>query len=218
MKKIILLFLCFMLFLTGCGSQSKTGDTKGSAAGGNAGVSGEESSSPSGTDADDSSQTSPDGEMSPDNDSMQGDADMDNSSELKGIMDKMKESAKDLPSMLHVDPKTENAEIYFASLSTVDYGLIEDFIYESTTDTSNPAPEMAIIKVKDKSDVEAVTSSLKEHLESRKLMFRNYPDQIDERQMPMVESAQVFSENEYVVFIVAENSKEVKDAFYEAVK
>lgn len=193
MKKIILLLLCFMLLLTGCSSQNDTKDTMGNADGGKGSVSGEETSSPS-------------------------DAEEESSSELKKIMDKMQEAAKNLPSMLHVDSKTESAEAYFASLSTVDYGIVADFIYDSTTDTSNPAPEIAIIKVKDKGDIDAVTASLREHLEGRRLMFENYAAQIDEKQMPMIESAEVFSENDFVVLIVAENAKEVKEAFYEAIK
>lgn len=193
MKKIILLLLCFMLLLTGCSSQNDTKDTMGNADGGKGSVSGEETSSPS-------------------------DAGEESSSELKKIMDKMQEAAKNLPSMLHVDSKTESAEAYFASLSTVDYGIVADFIYDSTTDTSNPAPEIAIIKVKDKGDIDAVTASLREHLEGRRLMFENYAAQIDEKQMPMIESAEVFSENDFVVLIVAENAKEVKEAFYEAIK
>lgn len=206
MKKTILLLLCFMLLLTGCSGQSNTKETMGNAEGGNGSVSGEESPSPSADDENSEQSEAP------------SDSDVDAPSELKEIMDKMKEAGKDLPSMLHVDTKTESAEAYFSSLSTVDYGLIEDFIYDSTTDTSNPAPEIAVIKVKDKADVEAVVSSLREHLNSRRLMFENYSGQIDKRQMPMIESAEVFYENEYVVLIVAENAKEVKEAFYEAVK
>lgn len=213
MKKIVLLLLCFMLLLTGCSSQSDTKDTIGNADGGKGSVSGEETSSPSDADADNSSQSpSDEGSSSP------SDAGEESSSELKEIMDKMQEAAKNLPSMLHVDSKTESAEAYFASLSTVDYGIVADFIYDSTTDTSNPAPEIAIIKVKDKGDIDAVIASLREHLEGRRLMFENYAAQIDEKQMPMIESAEVFSENDFVVLIVAENAKEVKEAFYEAIK
>lgn len=203
MKKIILLMVCFVLFLTGCDNESKDVSTVGSA-----GVDSGENADGQG----DSGTDTGSGEENKDSGDDEG------GSGLKGIMDEMMGGAEDLPSMLHVDPSTENAEVYFASLSTVDYGIVKDFIYESTTDTSNPAPEMAIIQVGDTGDIEAVEESLRAHLESRRTMFENYAGQIDERQMPMIESAEVFSEGDYVVLIVAENAKDVKEIFYEAVK
>lgn len=199
MKKVTLYIciLCFMVVIGGCGQNSPenpgpqgSGVEEGSAekGGGEKGDGSEEKNTPE------------DGK------------DMD----LKGLMEAMLGAADNLPSLLHADPAVDKAEIYFASLSTVDYSLIKDFIYESSTDTSNPAPELAIIRVKDEGDAKDVEVSLREHIKSRVSMFENYAGQIDERQMPMLNSCEIFSKDDCVVFIVAENAKEVKEAFNKA--
>lgn len=199
MKKVILyiFIMCFMVVIGGCG-QNNPGKP------GPQGSGVEEGSAEKGD--------RENGDGSEEKNTPEDGKDID----LKELMEAMLGAADNLPSLLHADPAVDKAEIYFASLSTVDYSLIKDFIYESSTDTSNPAPELAIIRVKDEKDVQNVEISLREHIKSRVSMFENYAGQIDEKQMPMLNSSEIFSKDDCVVFIVAENAKEVKEAFNKA--
>ncbi len=189
MKKFLFFLICTLLLLAGCGS-SNLSEADGS------GKLPEESPNPSGKE----------------------DSGEEQNPSLEAVMEEMLSVAKNLPELLLAHPGVENPEYYFACLSAADYGLVEDYRYESSTDTSNPAPELAIIKVKEEGDVNVMEESLREHVNSRLSMFQNYPDQLDKRQIPMVEKAEVFSKGNYVVLIIAENAKDIKKTFLKAVE
>lgn len=136
--------------------------------------------------------------------------------ELSRIRDAMEQAVLDLPEMTLVDASDEmTAADLFSQLSTLDYEKVDDFFYMTATNQSEKksAEELAVIRLKDSYDAADALASVKEHVKSRSLTFENYMPEL----VPMINRAEMFAYDKYVVLIIAKNQDEVKDVFYDVI-
>jgi len=102
----------------------------------------------------------------------------------------------------------------FSHISKMDYGKVKDFcIYYAENGTGN-ADEIAVINVKNKSDVSEAAASLNAHLEERKSLYATY----DTSQIPKLEKGKVVTYGSVAALIVADDTQKIENAFYEFFK
>lgn len=113
----------------------------------------------------------------------------------------------DFPDMSSADSSAENAADIFTYLSDMDYDKVEGYFMGYSSE--GKADEVAVICVKEASDVQEAVDSLNAHVEGRVSLYTTYaPDQVDR-----AEAAQVFSQGRYAVLIISVNADAVKTAF-----
>ena len=112
-----------------------------------------------------------------------------------------------LPEMVERSSRDADGEDSFTYLSDLDYGKVEAYFYACAD--AGTAEEMAVVKLKSKSDVPAMMESLHKHVESRQGTFEEY----DPEQVPLTENAVVTSEERYVVLIVSKKSGLAQNEF-----
>lgn len=105
-----------------------------------------------------------------------------------------------LPEMISRSSGDPDARDSFTYLSDLDYGKVEEYFYVCAD--AGTAEEIAVIKLKNKSDAAALMDSLHKHLETRQGTFREY----DPQQVPLVEDAVITREGRYVALFVSKKS------------
>ncbi len=105
-----------------------------------------------------------------------------------------------LPEMVTRSSGDPEATDSFTYLSDLDYGKVESYFYAYAD--AGTAEEMAVVKLKDRSDAAALMGSLHDHLEARRGTFEEY----DPEQVPLTEDAVVTREGRYVALIVSKKS------------
>jgi len=105
-----------------------------------------------------------------------------------------------LPEMVSRSSGDPEAEDDFTYLSDLDYSKVDAYFYAYAD--AGTAEEMAVVKLKHKSDAAALMDSLHDHLEARRGTFAEY----DPEQVPLTEDAVVTREGRYVVLIVSKKS------------
>lgn len=121
---------------------------------------------------------------------------------------------KGLPEMSEADGSAKSAKTLFAYLSTLDYGKVDNFFMTYAADGNQHADEIAVIAVKDISNVKTAEKSLKEHMRKRRALYEQY----DPSQLPRIDGAQVFTSGRYAVLILADKQDAVKTAFQKFLK
>lgn len=112
----------------------------------------------------------------------------------------MMEADTTLPEMVTKSSGDAGAKDNFFYLSDLDYGKVEAYCY--TFADAGTAEEMAVVKLKDKSDAAAMMESLHQHVEARQGTFEEY----DPEQVPLTENAVVTREGRYVALIVSKKN------------
>ncbi len=105
-----------------------------------------------------------------------------------------------LPEMVARSSGDPEAKDSFTYLSDLDYGKVDSYFYAYAD--AGTAEEMAVVKLKDRSDAAALMSSLHDHLEARRGTFAEY----DPEQVPLTEDAVVTREGRYVALIVSKKN------------
>ncbi len=112
-----------------------------------------------------------------------------------------------LPDMVTRSSEDEAAKDSFTYLSDLDYGKVDAYCYACAD--AGTAEEMAVIRLKDRSDAAAMMDSLRRHLEARRGSFQQYdPDQV-----PLVDDAVITREGRYVALIVSRKNGLAQEAF-----
>lgn len=122
--------------------------------------------------------------------------------------------AKDdsIPEMMTVSGSDEKADELFAYLSDIDYEKVEGYYLAYAADGS--AYEIAVVALRDESEVPALKESLKKHVEGRVNLYKSYaPDQVER-----AEKALITDSGRYVALIMCEDQSAVKAAFEAGVK
>ena len=126
---------------------------------------------------------------------------------LYSLQTSMLEADKDLPEMTSVSSSNDNAEDLFAFLSDFDYKKVEGFFLAYSSE--GLADEIAVVRLKNKSDVSDMLKTLEDHVEGRKNLYASYqPDQVSR-----VENALIFDKGNYVVLIISKNQNSIKTSF-----
>lgn len=111
-----------------------------------------------------------------------------------------------LQQMTSVTSEAADGETLFAYVSALPYDKVESFLLSYSS--AGQADELAVIAVKDTKDVEEAAQSLRDHVQQRLQLFRQYgPDQA-----ARVEQAQVFTKDNCAVLIIADQSQAVREA------
>lgn len=105
-----------------------------------------------------------------------------------------------LPTMVTKSSEDEDAKDNFFYLSNLEYSKVDSYFYAYAD--AGTAEEMAVVKLKDKSDAAAMMDSLHKHVEARQGTFEEY----DPEQVPLTEDAVITSEGRYVVLIVSKKN------------
>ena len=114
------------------------------------------------------------------------------------------------PQMLSVGSGDSSAERGFSAISTLAYDKIEAFSLLYAADGT--AYELALIRLKDPSDMPALEQSLKTHIEKRTEQYRYYkPEQVSR-----AESAAVAVHGSYAALIMCDGNAAVKAVFDKA--
>lgn len=112
-----------------------------------------------------------------------------------------------LPEMVVKSSGDEDAKDNFFFLSSLDYGKVDEYFYAFAE--AGTAEEIAVVKLKNKSDAAAMMDSLHDHVKSRQGTFEEY----DPEQVPLTEAAVVTREGRYVVLIVSKKNGLVQNTF-----
>ncbi|MDE7310590.1 MAG: DUF4358 domain-containing protein [Eubacterium sp.] len=112
-----------------------------------------------------------------------------------------------LPEMTTVSSEDEQAELNFTSLSDLSYSLVDSYFYAYATEGT--AEEIAVIKLKDQSDVSSMMQAMHDHIKNRQGTFQEYaPEQVG-----MTEKAVVTRQGTYVAMIISSKNGLVQKAF-----
>ena len=111
--------------------------------------------------------------------------------------------------MSYVSSADDNAQDLFGYLSDFDYSKVDSFFLAYATNGKGNADEVAVVRLKDTSDVQNAVSSLQKHLEKRVSLYKTY----DPTQSEKVSKGQIFSKGDFAVLIVSDDNTAVKDAF-----
>ena len=130
----------------------------------------------------------------------------DNDVDIHAVTDEMR-SAAEWPDMLEIRKGDSREQKGFAAISDMDYDKVDDFSLLYAADGS--AYELAVIRLKDGSDVKELESSLKRHIDSRVSQYRYY----DASQVPRAESAIVAVKGKYAALIMCGDPSAVKAVF-----
>lgn len=128
------------------------------------------------------------------------------------LQKKMLAAAGKLPEMSSVSSASEDADVLFRYLSDFDYGKVEGFFLAYSA--SGSAEEIAVVAVQDTADLADCRASLKAHMESRILLYKNY----EPSEVSRVEDGLLFTEGRYAVMIICDGQEDVKTAFSDFVK
>lgn len=112
-----------------------------------------------------------------------------------------------LPEMVTRSSSEAEAKDNFFYLSDLDYGKVDSYFYAYAD--AGTAEEIAVVKLKNKSDAAAMMDSLHKHVEARQGTFEEY----DPEQVPLTESAVITNEGRYVVLIVSKKNGLVQKEF-----
>lgn len=117
-----------------------------------------------------------------------------------------------LPEMVVKTSDEEQAKDNFFYLSDLDYGKVDAYFYAYAG--AGTAEEIAVIKLKNKSDAAALMDSLHKHVENRQGTFEEY----DPEQVPLTEGAVITREGRYVALIVSRKNGLVQSTFQDFFK
>lgn len=119
---------------------------------------------------------------------------------------------KSLPEMKISGSWDENAEKAFSYISDMEYNKIHGFFLAYAAD--GMAYELAVVKLKDKSDAGEMEDSLNEHVQTRVRMYKTY----EPEQVQRAENAVVKTVGDCVLLIMSDSPENAETAFKEFTK
>lgn len=132
--------------------------------------------------------------------------------DMAALCDALLEVDTTLPEMVLKTSSEAEAKDNFFYLSDLDYGKVESYFYAYAD--AGTAEEIAVVKLKDKSDAAALMDSLHKHVEARQGTFEEY----DPEQVPLTEGAVITREGRYVALIVSKKNGLVQNTFQDFFK
>lgn len=130
--------------------------------------------------------------------------------DMKNLKEDMLAKDSSLPEMSVVYGSDENGPDLFSYLAEYEYDNVEDYFFAYAA--AGTAEEVAVIRLKDAKNAQECLAAVQKHVESRIIQFKTY----DPSQVERCENAIVFSNDVYVVLIISDGQKDIKDAFYSA--
>ena len=129
--------------------------------------------------------------------------------DVQKLTDDMRAAAR-WPELLSIRSGDSREQKGFAAISDMDYERVDDFSLLYAADGS--AYELAVIRLKDETDMKELEGSLGSHIESRVSQYRFY----DAEQAPRAESAVVVTKGRYAALIMCDDIAAVRTVFEKA--
>ena len=112
-----------------------------------------------------------------------------------------------LPELKSMSSEDKNAELNFTALSALDYDLVDSYFYSYAQD--GDVQEIAVVALKEEGDAAEMMETLEKHVETRIGTFQEYtPEKVE-----LAENAVITNEGRYVLFVIAEKSGLIQNAF-----
>lgn len=124
----------------------------------------------------------------------------------------MEAADSSLPEMLNASSAEENGADNFSYISDLDYDKVDSYFVSYASD-GHKADEIAVIAVKDTADLADAKKSLEDHKQSRHDLLASY----EPEQVSRIDKGIVFTQGQYAVLIISDNSDAVRGAFEDAV-
>ena len=116
--------------------------------------------------------------------------------------------------MTYASSEDADKESIFANISEMDYSKVDSFFVFYATNGTGNADEIAVIQVKNSSDLTAARESLEAHLAKRKSLYSTY----DKTQLKKLDGAKVVTGGNCAALIVGDDAGKISEAFYEFFK
>ncbi|MCR5809645.1 MAG: DUF4358 domain-containing protein [Clostridiales bacterium] len=120
----------------------------------------------------------------------------------------------DPDSMAYASSSDADPAVKLSYVSDVDYSKVEAFFISYAKDGKGNSDEIVVIAMKEEADAAEAAASLQEHIKKRISLYSTY----DPMQVTALEKAEIFTERQYAVLVVAKNSEEIISAFNDFVK
>ena len=111
--------------------------------------------------------------------------------------------------MAYVSSEDKDAKTYLATVSDLDYDLVDAFSITYAKDGKGNADEIVVIRVKDAANAALALATLETHLKTRQSIYATY----DPTQSEKIGKGIAFSKGSYAVLIVSDDNAAVKKAF-----
>lgn len=117
-----------------------------------------------------------------------------------------------LPEMLIASSADEDAQNLFSYLSDMDYSKVDSFFLSYAKEGT--ADEIAVVAVKDIKDIDEAKKSLEAHRESRRKLL----DQYEPEEVRRIDDGIIFTNAQYAVLIICDDTDAVRAAFEDVVQ
>lgn len=124
----------------------------------------------------------------------------------------MEDADGNLPEMLNASSTDGDAKNLFSYLSDMDYKKVDSFFLSYAKEGT--AHEIAVIAVKDINDIDEAKKSLEDHRESRRKLLEQY----EPEEVKRIEDGLIFTNAQYAVLIICDDTDAVREAFDNMVK
>ena len=119
----------------------------------------------------------------------------------------MEAADTDLPEMLNASSAEKKAKENFTDISDMDYKKVDS--YSVSYAKEGTADEIAVIAVKNPSDVQEAKVSLAGHRNDRHTLYENYKPE----EVVRVDDGLIFTKGQYAVLIISDHNNDIRKAF-----
>ena len=124
----------------------------------------------------------------------------------------MEAADTDHPEMLNASSAEKKAEENFSYISDMDYKKVDSYFVSYAKEGT--ADEIAVIAVKDPSDVTEAKESLVRHRQSRIKLLSQY----EPKEVKRMEDGIIFTKGQYAVLLICDHPDAVRKAFEDVVQ
>lgn len=124
----------------------------------------------------------------------------------------MEEADASLPEMLYASSSEESADELFSHVSDMDYEKVDSFFVSYSKE--GKADEIVVVALKDPADIEEAKKSLIAHKEDRYKLLEQY----EPKEVSRIDDGIVFTEKQYAVLIICDDTDSVRRAFEKKIK
>lgn len=123
----------------------------------------------------------------------------------------MTNASDNLGELSYASSEDANPDTLFANISDMDYSKVKGFFIYYAKEGKGNADEIALINVKNSSDLSDARQSLQNHLDKRIALYKTY----DKTQVEKLNEAKIATSSNCAVLIVADDADRIEKAFYD---
>ena len=123
----------------------------------------------------------------------------------------MTNASDNLGELSYASSEDAESESVFSNISDMDYSKVKGFFIYYAKEGKGNADEIALINVKNSSDLESARQTLQTHLDKRTALYKTY----DKTQLDKLGKAKIVTSSNCAVLIVADDADKIEKAFYD---